>query len=125
MKRTRPATQPSLRLTNLIQQAFPSSTYPSRKAWQYWVESVSPSYEDPRDEKKIAEILYSRTTGYEARMFEMLCLMRNFTAHLFNDRSMIFQDVTYEMVFSNVPVSVSLFISERELEKFCVSLMVF
>ena len=93
------ATSKDLMLKNLIEQAF-QSTYCWRRIWQTWTDTVKPSYASAADEKKISDILADKTSPYEAKMFEMLCLMRNFTAHLFNDRSIVFQTTDYETVFS-------------------------
>jgi len=95
LRRTRPKSDGNL--VNLIQNAFDMKVFPWRRSWQDWKDTVTTHYYGPNEDGKISDILSDKTDLYEAKMFKLLCLLRNFTAHVFNDRSCIFDN--YERVF--------------------------
>jgi hypothetical protein len=98
LRRIRPSKE-TAELVNLLQQNFDSKSYAWRPEWQRWIESIKPKYGGQADDSKLSDILNDTKTSYEARMFEMLCLTRNFTSHLLNDLSIMFHEGTYEKIF--------------------------
>jgi hypothetical protein len=87
-------------LASAILQLFPVSRYPWRRTWQTWLNGRGNTYLGSADDAKIGTILTDTTSSTEDTMFKLLCLMRNFTAHMFNDQSVIFKDKeTYRAAF--------------------------
>jgi hypothetical protein len=87
-------------LTGLVADAFPLSVYSWKGSWDTWKRAIGPNYEGSSlDEAKITGILSDTATPFEARVFEMVCLMRNFTSHRFNDSSVMFQQPTYDSIY--------------------------
>ena len=93
------ATHRTGELAQQICQAFPTASYLWRSDFQTWLNVVHPSYELPADDQKIIDILNDRVSPYEAKIFELLCLTRNFTAHIVNDSSTLFAVVNYKAIY--------------------------
>lgn len=83
----------------LIEKAFSKDKelFPWFQQWANWKSTRgSADYRYPRDDTKIKTILES-TDSTILKAFKLLCLLRNFTAHIYNEQSILFD--MYEECF--------------------------
>jgi hypothetical protein len=69
--------------------------------WNTFSKERGLGYADPdADDKKLVGLLTDKSRSHEANIFLTLCIIRNFGAHIFNDRSRLFSEEDYDMAFS-------------------------
>jgi hypothetical protein len=69
-------------------------------AWFTAWNSEAKTYTDPNtDDARLVNILLDTSRPYEANVFLALCTIRNFSVHVFNDKSNLFLRSNYEKAF--------------------------
>jgi hypothetical protein len=89
----------AVELSPLIQSAFSHDKrrFPWYAKWAQWKnKGGATSYSSASDDAKIESILQSSDDGV-LKSFKLLCLLRNFTAHIYNEESILFD--RYEECF--------------------------
>jgi hypothetical protein len=86
-------------LTPLIEHAFQGLDW--FEEWRSFRKGLGLNYSDPEfDDDKLVSLLSDDSRKREANIFCVLCIVRNFGAHVFNDRSALFSEREYEKAFS-------------------------
>lgn len=82
----------AVELSPLIETAFSDDErrFPWYRKWAQWKnEPGATRYSSASDDAKIESILQSGDDGV-LKSFKLLCLLRNFTAHIYNEKSILF-----------------------------------
>ena len=86
-------------LTPLVKHAFSESDWFDE--WRSFRKNEGLDYSDPEsDDEKLVSLLWDESRSHETNIFLVLCIVRNFGAHVFNDKSALFSDKGYEKAFS-------------------------
>lgn len=86
-------------LAPLIEYAFQRQDW--FDDWRSFRKNQGLDYSDPEsDDDKILSLLSDESRRHETNMFCVLCIIRNFGAHVFNDRSALFSEKEYDKAFS-------------------------
>jgi len=82
----------SYELSRLVETAFSKDkkSFPWFQEWAEWKSTPNATkYRHPSDDSKINHILDSDDNAV-LKSFKLLCLLRNFTAHIYNEKSVLF-----------------------------------
>jgi hypothetical protein len=86
-------------LARLIDHAFDKSDWFDE--WRSFRENQGLDYSDPvSDDEKLVSLLVDNSRRHETNVFCVLCIIRNFGAHVFNDGSALFSEKEYKKAFS-------------------------
>jgi len=86
-------------LSPLIDHAFGSDEV--KYSWLAEWKPIPKKYDGSADsEKRLIDSLSDKTRKYETNIFLVLCVIRNFSAHVFNDQSDLFLEANYDKAFS-------------------------